>query len=155
MHPEIRQPKPGKCPICGMDLIPATSGGKDETGPRELKLTPRAQALAEIRTARVERRKLSAQIRMVGKVAYDERRVKYITAWVAGRIDRLYVNYTGKRVRRGQAMVYLYSPELIAAQTELLEAVKAARAMEGSGLKSIRSTTLATVDAAREKLTVP
>ena len=142
MHPQIRQPKPGKCPICGMNLIPI-SMEEEEVGPRELKLSPTAIKLAEIRVKPVERRYVSTIIRMVGKVEYDETRLGYITARVPGRIDRLYVDYTGITVRKGDHLVYFYSPDLISAQQELLQALKAYRKF-GSG-KS-------TVNAAREKL---
>ena len=142
MHPQIRQPKPGKCPICGMDLIPVSTEA-DEVGPRELKLSPTAIKLAEIRLKPVERRYVSTIIRLVGKVEYDETRLGYITARVPGRIDRLYVDYTGITVRKGDHLVSFYSPELISAQQELLQALKAYRRF-GSGTS--------TVNAAREKL---
>ena len=85
MHPQIRQPNPGECPICGMDLIPVakTSGGM-----RTLTISPEARALMNIETAPVERRYVSHAIRMVGKVDYDETKLGYITAWVSGRLDR-------------------------------------------------------------------
>jgi len=143
MHPQIRQPKPGKCPICFMDLVPVERGGDEELGVRQLKLSAHAVALANIQTAPVERRFAAANIRMVGKVEYDETRVGYITAWVPGRIDRLYVDYTGITVRKGDHMVYFYSPELITAQQELLQALKIYRKF-GSGK--------ATLSAVREKL---
>jgi Cu(I)/Ag(I) efflux system membrane fusion protein len=142
MHPQIRQPKPGKCPICGMDLI-RVSTEAEEVGPRELKLSPTAIKLAEIRLKPVERRYVSTIIRMVGKVEYDETRLGYITARVPGRIDRLYVDYTGITVRKGDHLVSFYSPELISAQQELLQTLKAYRKF-GSGTS--------TVNAAREKL---
>lgn len=143
MHPQIRQPKPGKCPLCGMDLIPAAEGGEEELGPRQLKLTPSAIKLASIQTARVARRFVASDIRMVGKVTTDETRVRYITSRVPGRLDRLYVDYTGISVRKGDHLVYLYSPQLITAQQELLQSLKSYKKF-GSG-KS-------TVAAAREKL---
>ena len=151
MHPQIKRPKPGLCPLCNMKLIPlkADAGGDSlrtfTTGPAGLKLM-------ELETAPVERKYVTATIRMVGKVDYDETKLSYITAWVGGRIDRLYVDYTGITVRKGDHMVYLYSPELYAAQEELLQAVKAAKRVEGSQSEFVRETTQATVNATREKL---
>ncbi len=116
--------RPGKCPICGMDMVEVEGTGGDEGAPRTLTLSPMAQKLAEIQTVPVERKTVSAEIRMVGKIDYDETRLGYITAWVPGRLDRLYVDYTGVPVRKGDHMVYLYSPELSTAQTELLEALQ-------------------------------
>jgi len=149
MHPQIRQPGPGKCPICGMDLIPVSAGDESkERGVRELKLSPRAVKLAEIQTAPVERKFVTAEIRMDGKVDYDETRLSYITAWVPGRIERLYVDYTGVRVEKGDHLVSLYSPELITAQQELLLGLK----MLKSTASRISQSTRKNVEAAREKL---
>jgi Cu(I)/Ag(I) efflux system membrane fusion protein len=124
MHPQIRQPKPGKCPICFMDLVPVESSAEEELGPRQLKLTPTAMKLADIRTAAVGRQFATTEIRMVGKVVSDETRLGNITARVPGRIDRMYVDYTGIQVRKGDHLISLYSPELITAQQELLQSLK-------------------------------
>jgi len=152
MHPQIKLPKPGKCPICGMDLIPLDLGSDDEGGPRELSVSAHSAKLMELETVPVERRFVTASVRMVGKIDYDETRVSYITAWVPGRLDRLFVDYTGVPVKKGDHMVYLYSPELLSAQEELLQAIKAAKELEKSDVSIVRETTEATVVATREKL---
>lgn len=153
MHLQIQLPKPGQCPSCGMDLIPVSNEGSgDEESPLELTMSKKAVKLAEIEVAPVERREVNAEIRMVGKVDYDETCLAYITSWVPGRIDRLYVNYTGMSVKKGDPMVYLYSPELLTAQQELIQSLKTVQNLERSGIPSIRETTRQTVDAAREKL---
>ena len=152
MHPQIRMPEPGRCPICGMALIPAASGDDEEAGERELKLSPMAVKLAEIQTAKVEKKYVSVEVRMVGKVDYDETRIGYITARVPGRIDNLYVDYTGISVRKGDHMVYLYSPELLTAQEELLQAKLAASELKKSDMKIMRETAIQTIEAARDKL---
>jgi Cu(I)/Ag(I) efflux system membrane fusion protein len=151
MHPQIRQPKAGKCPICFMDLIPVPTTAGD-IGERQISLSEEAIKLMEIETSVVERRFVTAEIRMVGKVDYDETRVKYITAWVPGRIDRLYVDYTGVTANKGDHMVYLYSPELLSAQAELLQAAKAAENIRPGASELISRSILATLEAAREKL---
>ncbi len=151
MHPQIHQPKQGKCPICFMDLIPVTSGG-DDIGERQISFSQEAIKLMDIETATVERKFVEAEIRLVGKVDYDETRVKNITAWVPGRIDRLFVDFTGITVNKGDHMVDLYSPELISAQAELLQALKAAANVKTSTSELVTRTTLATLEAAREKL---
>ncbi len=153
MHPQIRQPKPGKCPICAMDLVPVTgTGGSGVAGARELRLSEAARKLAEIQTAPVERRAVTAEVRMSGKIEYDETRVSHITAWVPGRLDRLYVDFTGVSVKRGDRMVSIYSPELIAAQEELLQSIRAAERLKDSDVGSLRRTSGQTVEAVREKL---
>ncbi len=151
MHPQIRQPKPGKCPICFMDLVPEVTG-QGQMGPRQISFSEDALKLMEIQTTPVERKFVEAEIRMVGKVDYDETRVKHITAYVPGRIDRLYVDFTGTRVIKGDHMVYLYSPELISAQAEFLQTVKAAKNVQAGTSELIKRSTQATLEAAREKL---
>jgi Cu(I)/Ag(I) efflux system membrane fusion protein len=132
MHPQIRQPEPGQCPLCGMDLIPVeTSGGSDD-GPRELHLSPTARKLAEIQTTPVERRFPEIEVRMVGKIDYDETRVSHISAWFPGRIDRLFVDYTGVPVRKGDHLFSIYSPEMKVAQDDLRESLRTGRLVEAS-----------------------
>ncbi len=144
-------PNPGKCPICGMDMVEVEEEGGD-AGPRSLTLSPRAQKLAEIEVASVVRKFVEAEIRMVGKIDYDETRLKYITAWVPGRLDRLYVDYTGVPVRKGDHLVYMYSPELLVAQVELLRSIETAKNLRASVSQSVRESSEALVEDAREKL---
>jgi Cu(I)/Ag(I) efflux system membrane fusion protein len=151
MHPQIRQPKAGKCPICFMDLIPVSTAGSD-IGERQISFSEAAIKLMEIETTRAERKFVTAEIQMVGKIDYDETRVKYITAWVPGRIDRLYVDFTGITVSKGDHMVELYSPELISAQAELLQASRAAGNIGAVTSDLVKRATVATLKAAREKL---
>ncbi len=129
MHPQIQLPGPGRCPICFMDLIPLEDDSGDDLGPRQLRMSEAAAALAEIQTTPVRRRYATNLVRMVGKVDYDETRLADITAWVGGRLDRLYVDYTGVPVRKGDHLVSMYSPDLIVAQRELILAVKSAERM--------------------------
>jgi Cu(I)/Ag(I) efflux system membrane fusion protein len=152
MHPQIRMPGPGKCPICGMDLIPLSDLDNQNAGERELKMSPAAIKLAEIQTSEVLRKFVPAEIRLVGKVDYNETAVKNITAWIPGRIDRLFVDYTGIPVKKGDHMVSLYSPELLTAQEELIQAKKAVKEFNNSNMKIMRDTAIDTLNAAREKL---
>jgi len=125
MHPQIRQPKFGKCPICAMDLIPvAGDSGSDSTQPRQMMLSPAARKLAEVVVAPVERRSVAVEIRMVGKVQFDETRLAYIASRVPGRIDRLYANVVGMPVKPGEHLADMYSPDLVSAQQELLQAAR-------------------------------
>jgi membrane fusion protein, copper/silver efflux system len=151
MHTHIRSAKPGRCPVCSMDLIPVTRAG-GETSLREFSTSESAKALMEIETARVERRFVSAYIRMVGKVDYDETKLAHISAWVPGRLDRLYVDYTGVPVSKGDHLVSVYSPQLLSAQEELIQAMQAAQGLQQGDSSMLREATEATYQAAREKL---
>lgn len=125
MHPQIRQSKPGQCPICGMDLIRVSGGtSHSEIGSREIELSEVARKLAGVETAPVERRSVAVELRLAGKVQMDETRVAYITPRIPGRIDRLYANFTGMAVNAGDPLAEMYSPELVSAQQELLLAAK-------------------------------
>jgi membrane fusion protein, copper/silver efflux system len=152
MHPQIRQPKAGLCPLCAMDLIPVKSDPAGGRKPRELTLDARARKLAAIRTAPAQRRFAPHEVRMIGKVAYDETRVGRITAWVPGRIDRLFANYTGVPVGKGEHMVELYSPQLVTAQTELLQALAATADPAGSAGGLMQERAQATVESVRDRL---
>ncbi len=153
MHPQIQLPTPGQCPICGMDLIPLkTDAGEGMPSARRLVISPEAAKLAEIETAEVERKLVSTDIRMVGKVEYDETKIAYITAWTGGRIDRLYIDQTGVPVNKGDHLAYLYSPELLAAQEEYLQSIQGAKNVKESHLDIIKSTSEDTIINAREKL---
>ena len=152
MHPQIKLPKPGKCPICFMDLIPLESGTTADLGPRQLRMSTAARELARIQTTPVRRAFAEAEIRMVGRIAYDETRVAYITAWVPGRLDRLYADYTGITVKQGDHMVYMYSPQLLATQEELVQAHRVIDALSESKSRVLLSTARATLEASRDKL---
>lgn len=153
MHPHIHKDGPGACPICGMDLIKVPSERATDRGhSRQLRVTDNQRALMKIATVPAERRYPTAALRLAGKVAYDETGLSYITAWVPGRIDRLFVDYTGLAVSKGDHMVELYSPELYSAQEELLQAVRGMRELSKSGLGSLRESARGTVKSARDKL---
>ncbi|RME02870.1 MAG: DUF3347 domain-containing protein [Planctomycetota bacterium] len=122
MHPQVQQPGPGKCPICGMDLIPIRF--VQEEGP-VLRMSERGKKLAQVQTAPVLYRRLSHKVRLYGKITYDETLLHYITMRFPGRIDALYVDFTGAHVRKGDHLAYIYSPELRSAQEELLSDIQA------------------------------
>ncbi len=152
MHPQIKLPKAGQCPICFMDLIPLESSSDDDLGERQLKMSETAVELARISVTPAIREFASGETRMVGKIDYDETKLAYITAWAPGRIDSLYADYTGVSVRRGDPLVQLYSPELLSAQEELLQAKQAAAKLSENTSSVFKSTIEATLEAAREKL---
>ncbi len=124
MHPQIRKNKPGKCPICGMTLIPLKQGADDDDSGTVLKLSPRAIRLADIRTAPVRRDLVTVEVRMVGKVDFVESKINYITARMPGRIDKLFIDYTGIAVKKGDHMAEYFSADLMVAQKELLIVMK-------------------------------
>ncbi|MFA6922623.1 MAG: efflux RND transporter periplasmic adaptor subunit [Bacteroidales bacterium] len=139
MHPQIRQDKPGKCPICGMDLIPLTQNS-GSSGSNTIELSTDALQLANVQTTIVKRKKPEKEVRLYGRIEADERLIQTVPAHVPGRIEQLLVNFTGDEVVKGQTIAVIYSPTLIQAQQELLEAKKLANTLPG------------VLEAAREKL---
>lgn len=122
MHPQIMLPEPGDCPICGMDLIPAETGA-DGLSANEIKMTDNAMALANIQTSVVGQGQIgNNSLKLSGKIKANEESNAVQVTYFGGRIEKLYVNSTGERVGAGQRLATIYSPELVAAQQELLTA---------------------------------
>jgi Cu(I)/Ag(I) efflux system membrane fusion protein len=124
MHPHIRLEESGKCPICGMDLIPLVQNSSASIDPDAIHLTSEAAQLANVLTTVVSKEKPVKEIRLYGKVQADERLLQSQVSHVPGRIERLAVNFTGESVVKGQVLAQIYSPELVNAQQELLEAAR-------------------------------
>lgn len=126
MHPQIRQPEMGICPICEMDLIPVDNNKSANTDPTILEMTEQAVKLANIQTTVIGNKAKSADktLSLNGKIQMDERRSASQVAHIPGRIEQLLVASTGERIRKGQKIATIYAPELITAQRELLEAIK-------------------------------
>lgn len=152
MHPSVRLPDPdAKCPICFMDLIPVQEGAGGPGSERQLQLDENAVARANIETTRVERFFPQAEVRLYGKVTPDETRVARLTAWFPGRIERLFVNYVGVPVGRGEHVAEIYSPELLSAVAELREAARSAQGADSMS-SLVRESTRDVLVAARQRL---
>lgn len=139
MHPQIRMDHKGLCPICAMDLIPLEQN-VSEVNDSAIVMTDEALKLAEVQTVVVSKQQPIKEVHLYGKIQADETSVQSIPAHVSGRIERLFVKYTGEKINKGQVIASIYSPELINAQKELLEAIK---------MKDVQPLLL---EAAREKL---
>jgi len=152
MHPQIQLPRKGQCPICFMDLIPLESGGGADDDAPVLTMSEYAKTIAGIQTTPVIRQDVSKRIYLNGKIQADETRVKVVSSRIAGRIDRLYVDYTGILVKNGDHLAQIYSPELLTLQKELIEAKAALDRTDSTVSKLVRNSLRNTYDAAREKL---
>jgi Cu(I)/Ag(I) efflux system membrane fusion protein len=139
MHPQIRQNEEGDCPICGMDLIPL--GENSSSDPTILEMTEAAVQLANVQTTVLgQTGKAGKELTLSGKIQADERTAASQVSHLSGRIEKLYVTFKGERVNQGQKVAEIYSPDLVAAQQELLEALK------------YQDVNAALVEAARKKL---
>jgi Cu(I)/Ag(I) efflux system membrane fusion protein len=122
MHPQIMQPEAGDCPICGMDLIPV---GSSDVGLAmgQIRMSSNAMALAGVETVTVGAGMTGeGRVKLSGKVAINQEADAVQSAYFNGRIERLNINFEGEEVRKGQQLATIYSPELVAAQQELITA---------------------------------
>ncbi len=158
MHPSVVRNNPNdKCPICGMPLSKRKKGEKAELPPGVLsrvQLTPMRIQQAGVATEEVQYRTLAREIRTVGMIEWDERKLAHISARIAGRADELFINFTGVRVKKGAPVYKLYSPELVTTQEEYLLALRSLeemRARTGADEGAVgRAQRLA--DSARERM---
>lgn len=140
MHPQIMQPEPGDCPICGMELIPAEAGA-DGLTVDQFRLTDNAMALANIQTTIIgERTTENPTITLSGKIEENEITKAVQVSFFSGRIEGLNIGFTGQKVSKGQRLATIYSPELYVAQQELIT------------LSSLKETQPALYKGARNKL---
>ena len=124
MHPQIRLDHPGKCPICAMDLILLNQDSGTKMDSDAVSFSKEALELANVATSTVSHHQPVKEVRLYGKVQADERLLQNQVAHIGGRIDKLFVNFTGEPVHKGQLLAMIYSPELVTAQQELIEAAK-------------------------------
>lgn len=154
MHPNVIRDHQDNCPICGMPLAERSKSEKPalpEGVLARVSLTPQKVAMGRIGTSSVDHHLLSREVRAVGIVEYDETRRAFIAARIKGRIDKLFVNYVGERVREGQPLAGIYSPDLLVAQEELLTAAKNLAQQKGGNELALTSAQ-AMVEASRKKL---
>lgn len=153
MHPQIQQSEPGQCPICGMDLIPVESDAVEGSEANRVVLSERAKILARIRTVEAHRLGTGGvERRLLGRVDYDETSLRTVTAWIGGRIERLHVSTTGERVKRGQVIATLYSPEVYNAHQDLIQARQQLERLLEGATPSARRASEAALNAARDRL---
>jgi Cu(I)/Ag(I) efflux system membrane fusion protein len=151
MHPQIRQPGPGDCPICGMPLVPATAAGAD-LDQFAVSIEPAQRRLANIKTATVTEQPVSRQLQTMGSIEIDESRQATIASYIDGRVERMFADYTGVEVEAGDHLAVVYSPQLYSAQIEYLEAKKTLDNITDSALAAIREAQTKLVTNSRQRL---
>ena len=164
MHPTVTSDKPGNCPICGMKLVKMTGSTQADAatqiadsarlapGAAMVTLSPAQRALANVKTARVTMTTSTDEVVANGRVTFDERRVAQVTSYTAGRIEQLYVNFTGDSVVRGRTVATIYSPDLYATQQEYLLALANSQRMRSAGFAQARTAADDLVDSTRRRL---
>ena len=122
MHPDIIRDKPGKCPICGMELVKKPAESRSVSGVNlESLLKPTNEfVVSSIPVTVIQKKEEEIEIEALGNIAYDTREVGSISSRVTGRIEKLYVRYRYQKIDRGQHIMDIYSPEILTAQQNLL-----------------------------------
>ncbi|QEG41840.1 Cation efflux system protein CusB precursor [Roseimaritima ulvae] len=110
--------EPGRCPVCGMELVEATGGGGNDG--ISVTIEPSARRLVGIQTAMSKMGEVNRTIRTIGSIDFDESQLSTISAYVDGRLDKMYANYAGVKVSEGDDLALIYSPQLYTAQTEFI-----------------------------------
>ncbi|HSN67868.1 MAG TPA: efflux RND transporter periplasmic adaptor subunit [Thermoanaerobaculia bacterium] len=161
MHPTVVSDKPGNCPICGMKLIKrvnaddAASRVADAgsmSGLEQVSLSPSQRVMANVSTVPATREAWDESFITTGAIDYDETRLAQVTSYTAGRIEKLYVDFTGDTVRKGQAIAQIYSPDLYATQQEYLLALANRERMRDAGFAEARSAADDLVESSQRRL---
>jgi Cu(I)/Ag(I) efflux system membrane fusion protein len=161
MHPFIIRDQPGKCPVCGMDLvlkIDSNAGSKRGVNPQAsalpsgVSISRNQRVMANVTTAVVAAESLFRELEATGVVQYDQTKQSKITAWIACRIDRLYAGAAGSVVTRNTPIAEVYAPDLVAAQQEYLLALRSRASLRSSGVAGIADTGDELARSARERL---
>jgi membrane fusion protein, copper/silver efflux system len=152
MDPNFVSKAPGKDSM-GMDLVPVYEGEKGGDGPPgSVRIDPATIQNIGVKTAVIRRKELSREIRTVGRIAYDETRVRSITPKIGGWVERQYVNFAGQIVERGAPLLEIYSPELVATQEEYLLALRYQKRLGKSSLPEGDTGSSALVQSAETRL---
>ena len=150
MHPWIKSPQPGKCTICGMDLVPVFEGDTPLDASSDLiTLSSNSVTVIHVDHALVSRSTLTRSLRVTGRFDDNDARHRFISAYVAGRIERLNINFTGAEVVAGEPLAQFYSPTLLTAQREFLALIRSNSQGEQAGPTKADHTL---VSAARSRL---
>jgi membrane fusion protein, copper/silver efflux system len=180
MHPSVRLKEPGTCPVCGMDLVPVSKRGSNQTetetkkkteGMQEMEgmsgmdtgsgklskestftVNPKRQQIIGVKTEPIKERQMTKVIRTVGTVELDETKVEHIHTKISGWIDKVYVDYTFKHVNKGDPLFSIYSPELVSTQEEYLLALKSKNMLSNSEFPDISKGANSLADATRRRL---
>jgi RND family efflux transporter MFP subunit len=144
-----------KCPICNMDLVPVHKEvtERERVSPT-ITLSSYGQNLAGVKTEEVMYRSLTKEILTVGRIDYDERKVAHVAAWVGGRIDQLYVDFTGLEVKKGEPLALIYSPQLVSTQEEYLLALETLAMVRDSQIPEVVANAKSLVESSKRRLSL-
>ncbi len=154
MHPAYKSDKPGIAPDCGMTLVPKYA--EDESMAKmpmgTVTITPEKQVMAGVRTAIVDRKPLVREIRTTAQIVADETKIAHVHVKVAGYVDRVYVDFIGQLVKKGQPLFTLYSPDLVSAEDEYLIAKRGNAALASAPFQEVSDGSQSLLQSTRQRL---
>jgi len=156
-HPPVVRDKPGNCPIDGMPLYKRKKGGgpeasTGEVGEEFVSISPEIVQMLGVTSEMVMSREITKEIRTVGRIDFNEKSVKIVSARVPGRIEQLFVDFTGANVKKEEPLVSLYSPELLSTQQEYLLALETLEKVKGSSIPGTVENAKSLVEASKRRL---
>jgi RND family efflux transporter MFP subunit len=157
MHPAYKSDKPGKAPDCGMDLIPIYDESINTTPvtnlpPGAFNISPTQQQLIGVQYGEVAYKTVNKTIRTVGKLAYDETKITHVHTKTDGWIEDVYVDFTGKQIKKGEPLFSVYSPDLLASQQEFLIASRSRKELGESQFREAALGSQSLYQASRRRL---
>ena len=154
MHPAYKSDKPGIAPDCGMTLVPKYAEDKSmaKMPMGTVTITPEKQVLAGVRTAVVERKSMVRDIRTTAQIVADETRIAHVHVKVAGFVDKVYVDFVGQLIKKGQPLFTLYSPDLVSTQEEYLIAKRGNATLGNAPFQEIAEGSQSLLQSARQRL---
>jgi Cu(I)/Ag(I) efflux system membrane fusion protein/cobalt-zinc-cadmium efflux system membrane fusion protein len=151
MDPTFISDKPGKSPM-GMDLIPVYEGEEDELAPGTIKIDPVFVQNIGVQSEEIQRTDIPFTIRTVGNLTYNDGQIAWVNTKYEGWIEKVYVNYVGEPVKKGQKLFEIYSPQLVTTQKEYLQALDYSKRMAEGDYPDIAERAQSLLNSARERL---
>jgi RND family efflux transporter MFP subunit len=155
MHPTYMSDDSGECPICGMTLVPVEAGEGDDSeveGRASVKVSPEKQQLIGVTFDTVRVSDFSMKVQTVGRLTYDETKIVKVHTRISGWVERLFVDYTGKEVKKGEPLFSLYSPQLYSTQEEYLLALRGEKLLSQSKIEGASANAQSLSKASRKRL---
>ncbi len=153
MHPQYKSDKPGKAPDCGMDLVPKYADEQaGNMAPGSVMISAGKQQLIGVRTTEATRETLIRDVRTTGQITADETKIAHVHVKINGFIEKVYVDYVGQLVKKGEPLFTLYSPDLVSTQEEYLIAKRGEKTLSGSQFSEVAQGSQSLLRSARERL---
>ena len=152
MHPQYKSDKPGKSPDCGMEMVPKYADEQPVMAPGSVMISADKQQLMGVRTTEVKREALARDVRTTGQIIADETKIAHVHVKISGFIEKVFVDYVGQPVKKGEPLFTLYSPDLVSTQEEYLIAKRGEKTLGASEFAEVAQGSQSLLRSTRERL---